>query len=105
MIDVDKLFTDEEHNLLGVGAMNQQQREALKQFAVRMVSVGSAGSGEIQEIKYNGRLVILDDGSRWEVDEFDAMTSEMWMEMDRVVVIDGEMYKLDDSEKVSVEEE
>jgi hypothetical protein len=60
---------------------------------------------DIEEVKYDGRLIILDDGSRWEVESFDSSTADMWGAMDKVVVIDDEMYKLEDLEKVSVTQE
>lgn len=59
-------------------------------------------AGTISEIKYGGRLVILDDDSRWEVSEFDSTTVEMWSFLDRVVILDGQMFKLDELESVSV---
>ena len=59
----------------------------------------------VEEVKYGGRLIVLDDESRCEVDETDAQTSKTWSELDRVIIIDGEMFRLDESEKVSVEQE
>ena len=49
--------------------------------------------------------MILDDGTRWEVDSTDASTCEFWPEFTKVVIIDGEMYHIEDAEKVSVQEE
>lgn len=40
-----------------------------------------------------------------EVDELDASTAELWSPLDKVVVIDDEMWKLDDFEKVAAMEE
>ena len=59
----------------------------------------------VQEVKYGGRLIELDDGSRWEVDDDDSKVSKSWSEIDHVVIIDDEMYRLDDSEKVIVKRE
>ena len=70
-----------------------------------MLDQTGSKKGYIQEIKYDGRVVILDDGSRWVVDELDTITVEMWSETDEVIVQDGEMFKLDDAEKASVEME
>jgi len=64
-----------------------------------------AGIFRVEDVRYGGRMVVLDDGSRWEVGEADSCVSESWSSMDNVIVIDNEMYKLDDSEKVSVERE
>jgi len=70
-----------------------------------MYQLGQHVVADIEEVKYDGRLIILDDGSRWEVESFDSSTADMWGAMDKVVVIDDEMYKLEDLEKVSVTQE
>ena len=49
--------------------------------------------------------IVHDDGTRWEVDRVDASTADMWSSTDKVVVIDGEMFKLDDREKVEVQQD
>ena len=100
-----QLMLPEEQDCLQVKEMSDSQRSMLLQWAVRMITHSANRCGEIDAIKYDGRLIVLDDGSRWEVDETDSFTSDLWSEMDRVVIIDGEMFKLDDFEKVSVEEE
>jgi hypothetical protein len=68
----------------------------------RTARPGDAVVTRIKAIKYGGRLVILEDGSRWEVDELDEATAELWEVGGQVVVLDGEMSFLDDAEKVSV---
>jgi hypothetical protein len=72
------------------------------EWAMQMYDMGKHVVADIEAVKFGGRLVVLDDDSRWEVEDFDACTSEMWDFLDKVVVIDGEMYKLDESEKVMV---
>ena len=62
-------------------------------------------AGVIARVKYGGRQITLDDGTRWEVDDADCRTADSWMEMDRVVIVDGEMFKLDESKRVGVEED
>ena len=69
-----------------------------------MYSLGEHKVADIYEIKYEGRLIILDDETQWEVDSLDSSTSEMWDSFDKIVVIDDEMFKLDGNEKVSVQE-
>ncbi|HBJ34994.1 MAG TPA: hypothetical protein DDZ51_09585 [Planctomycetaceae bacterium] len=95
----------EEMELLGVGSMSEEQRQTISNFGMRMYTLGQHVVADIEDIKYGGKLIVLDDGSRWEVDEFDASTAEMWGPFDKVVVIDNEMFKLDDLEKVAVEQE
>ena len=60
-------------------------------------------SSIIEKIKYDGKLIILDDGSKYESD--DEYTSDNWSDGDKVLVVDEEMYKLDDLEKVGVKED
>jgi hypothetical protein len=104
-ISIEKLLNPDEIQRLGVGLMTEEQRKALTDLALRMFSLGQHVVADIDDIKYDGRLVILGDGTRWEVNSIDASTTDMWSTMDRVVVIDNEMFKLDDLEKVSVQQE
>jgi hypothetical protein len=104
-IELEKLMRPEEMELLGVGSMTEEQRQTISNFGMRMYTLGQHIVADIEDIKYGGKLIVLDDGSRWEVDEIDASTAEMWGPFDKVVVIDNEMFKLDDLEKVAVEQE
>lgn len=38
----------------------------------------------VREVQDSGRLVILDDGSKWEVSSFDSFHTRMWLPLDRV---------------------
>ncbi len=104
-MELDKLMTEDEQQRVGIGSLTASQRKALLEWGMRMYSLGSADLGEIENIKYDGRLVILEDGSRWEVCDGDSITSDSWSESDKVIVIDDEMYNLESAEKVSVEKE
>jgi len=103
--EILKSLTPEEAALLQIEKMTDKQRYTLAEWGLRMFGLGRHTVSYIDKIKYEGRLIILDDGSRWEVDPTDACISEMWVQMDKVVVVDGEMYRLDESEMVNVEEE
>lgn len=72
---------------------------------MRAYSIGKHTFGNVEEIKYDGRLIILDDGSRWEVNEIDSPTCEFCNCFDKVVVIDDAMFNLGGCESVQVEEE
>jgi hypothetical protein len=48
----------------------------------------------ILEIKDSGELVILSDGSKWEISSFDAFHTRMWMTFDRVEVGPGKLINL-----------
>lgn len=100
-----QLMTAEELQATSSISLTAEQQEALVNWGMRMYQLGQYVVADIEEVKYDGRLIILDDGSRWEVETFDSSTAEMWGSMDKVVVIDDEMYKLDELEKVSVAQE
>ena len=102
---LEKLMRREEMQHLGVESMTDEQRQTLTDWGMRMFTLGQHIVADIDEIKYDGRLIILVDGTRWEVDAIDAATAELWSPTDKVVVIDDEMFKLDDMEKVGVHEE
>lgn len=104
-IELEKLMRPEEMRRLSVESMTEDQRQALAEWGMRMFSLGQHVVADIEDIKYDGRLVILDDGTRWEVDALDAVTADMWSPMDKVVVIDDEMFKLDEFEKVAVQQD
>ena len=102
---LEQLMSSEELQATGSILLTAEQQEALVYWGMRMYQLGQHVVAYIEEVKYDGRLIILDDGSRWEVESFDSSTADMWGAMDKVVVIDDEMYKLEDLEKVSVTQE
>jgi hypothetical protein len=100
---LEKIMPAEVITALDVHAMTESQQNALAHWAMSLSRSGRSVIGDIDEVKYDGHVVILDDGSRWEVDDIDRTTASMWDYLDKVVIIDGEMWKLDESEKVSVQ--
>ena len=40
----------------------------------------------IQEIHDAGKLIVLDDGSRWAINVIDAMSTPFWSQADRVKI-------------------
>lgn len=104
-IDLVKIINPYEREKMGMDSMSEDQRQAVAAWGLRMFTMGQHVVADIDEVKYEGRLVILDDGTRWEVDSVDASKSDMWSSMDKVVIIDDVMYRLDNFEKVSVQEE
>lgn len=99
-----QLIGEEESNNLKIDSMDLEQVEILYNWGIKMFTMGQNIVSDINEIKFEGKLISLDDGTFWEVDEFEAYTSEMWSDGEKVVVLDDEMYKLDDLEKVNVEQ-
>ena len=80
-------------------------QEEIGKYGLHMYSQGRHLVSAISEVKYEGRLVILEDGTRWEVDTVDAPTCKFWGENSKVVVLDREMYCLEVCEKVAVRKE
>jgi len=104
-LELKQLMTQEEAESIGIENMSKHVQESLLNWGMRMFALGQHHIGEIEEVKYDGRLIILNDGSRWEVDELDAGTADLWSFLDKVIVIDDEMYNLEGTEKVTVQEE
>lgn len=102
---LDRYLHEGERLQLQADTFSDDQLRALQQIAFRFFGMGQHRVGDIEQVKYDGRLVMLDDGSRWEVDSSDSHTSDSWLPGDKVVVIDDEMFKLDDFEKVAVTED
>ncbi len=105
MIEIEKIMVEDELFLCGIKKLTSNEKENLVKWGLRMFAMGQYTVGDIIEKKYNGRLIILDDGSRWEVDEIDASKSELWSDFNKVIVIDNDMYLLEESNKVYVKEE
>ena len=45
----------------------------------------------IKEIKDSGKIILLDDSTKWEVDMFDRIDARMWMRMDSVTIKGNKM--------------
>jgi len=105
MTTLAEMMTQEEMARCGVDRLTPAEREALFQWGLRVFGMGRHVCAEIEAIKYDGKLVVLNDGSRWEVDSIDTDTAAIWGELDKVVVLDGEMYNLEDCQKIEVSED
>ncbi len=85
--------------------LSDEDVKAIFEWGIRTFQLGSSEHGTIQEIKYEGHLLVLDNGSRWEVDDGDTYTTDGWCEGDEVVIIQGRIYRLDELESVEVTKE
>lgn len=85
--------------------LTDAQCEAVLEWGLYNFGLGQHVVSEVSEVKYDGRLVILEDGTRWEVESYDAPVAELWDLLDKVVVIDDRMYRIEDAESVVVEQE
>ncbi|MBF0296432.1 MAG: hypothetical protein HQL96_14685 [Magnetococcales bacterium] len=54
----------------------------------------------IQEVMSDGRIIALEDGTMWQVDEVDLVHSTIWLPVSNVVVCDGMIINTDDNETV-----
>jgi hypothetical protein len=63
---------------------------------------GDCDSHSIESIEGDGKFVKLDDGSMWEVDDVDTVTTSIWLPASDAVVCRGKMINLDDNESVEV---
>src|SRR5262245_21219390 len=102
-MNIETFMRPQEMGEIGVHSLADAQKQALLASDLRMFGLGQHTVGDIESIKYDGKLIILDDGSRWEVDSIDADTASYWSELDKVVVIDDVMYRIEDCEQVSVQ--
>ena len=60
-------------------------------------------SNHIRKIEDSGKLIILNDSSKWEVNSFDLFKTRMWAFMDNVSVSFNKMTNLNkNNETVSV---
>lgn len=98
-------ISPQEFSEMGIAKLTDREQEAILKWGVRQFSLGQHVFGAIDEIKYDGRVVVLDDGSRWEVASYDDSVADLWSPSDEVVVIDGKMYNLADSESIDVTED
>lgn len=64
---------------------------------------GSCESGHwIEAIEGDGKIIKLEDGSLWEVEDLDTVTTSIWLPVTEVVVCDGRMINVDDGETAEV---
>jgi len=55
----------------------------------------------VKSVTDDGELVVLEDGSVWQVDPVDAIDSMLWLPTTEIVACDGMLINVDDGEKVS----
>jgi hypothetical protein len=55
----------------------------------------------IQSISGNGEIIKLEDGSIWQVDSIDTITSSIWLPISNITVCGSYLINTDDGEKVS----
>jgi hypothetical protein len=64
---------------------------------------GDCESGHsIASVEGDGRIIKLEDGSLWEVNEIDTVTTAIWLPVSDVIVCGQKMINVDDNESVQV---
>ena len=73
-------------------------------LAALALSTGTAAACEdghwIESVSSDGRIVILEDGSVWEVDPVDRIDSMLWLPVSEIVACDDKLINTDDGETV-----
>lgn len=64
---------------------------------------GDCESGHwIEAIEGDGKIIRLEDGTIWEVDDIDTITTSIWLPISEVVVCHGKIINVDDGETAEV---
>ncbi|NID06834.1 hypothetical protein HBF26_18250 [Luteibacter jiangsuensis] len=54
----------------------------------------------VQSVADDGGIIVLNDGTIWEVSSIDKIDSALWLPMTEVVVCDDKLINVDDNETV-----
>ena len=54
----------------------------------------------VKSVSSDGEIVVLEDGSVWQVDSADAVDSALWLPTTNIVACDDKLINTDDSETV-----
>ena len=69
----------------------------------REARVGGCESGHwIEAVEGGGKIIKLEDGSLWQVDDVDIVTTFIRLPISEVILCDGTMINVDDGESVEV---
>jgi len=55
----------------------------------------------IESVLDDGRLIRLEDGSLWQVEAYDRVTSAIWLPVTNIIVCDNRIINEDDNEAVA----
>lgn len=69
----------------------------------RSPSIGNCEAGHwIEAVEGNGKIIKLEDGSLWKVEEIEIVTTSIWLPFSEVVVCNGKMINIEDGESAEV---
>ena len=115
IITMDKVMTAEEVKATGVDTLTSAQRSALDQWLTKYTMMviklaqhseesapspstarpaprsylGSGGGHWVKSKANNGGLIILEDGSMWEINSFDRLDTALWLPITNIVVLEA----------------
>jgi len=70
--------------------------------SIKLPSIINQDSHWISSISDDGRVIILEDGSIWEVASIDRIYTRLWLRFENVIIYGNIMINVDNGEKVSV---
>jgi L-rhamnose isomerase len=110
LITIEKVMTEEQLQTTGIGTLTPLQRAALDrwlsaytlsvvQYAQRSSTTsagsvsgatsytGGSGGHWIKSKANNGAIVVLEDGSMWEINSLDRIYSALWLPISNVTIL------------------
>ena len=77
------------------------RRQLEKRLAERR-AIGDCDAHTIEQVEADGKIIKLGDGSLWEVEDIDVVTTALWLPLSKAIVCRGRMTNVDDDETVDV---
>jgi hypothetical protein len=102
------LLTTEEAGVVGLAEtrVSQANPSAPADSTGRSANARQRGKCEsglsIESVEGDGKVIKLDDGSLWEVDDVDTVDTSLWLPPSEVVLCDGRMINTDENESADV---
>lgn len=77
-LSLKDFMTPEFATRVRIDELTADQQAALIKWGFLLRRLGQHVVSDIRSVKFDGRLVILDDDTRWEVDSADSATADLW---------------------------
>lgn len=99
-ISFEQLFPVQSHNRMGLNKLTYQEKEELKQHVIRLLlevanldntldsgTYSAVGGGHwISKNIDGGAMIILEDGSIWQVNPYDKLNTMLWLPVSNITV-------------------
>jgi hypothetical protein len=96
------LLTSEQAKAVSSAEANSSQPASTVTVPPRTQPGGCVSGLSIESVDGDGKIIKLDDGSMWEVDDVDTVDTALWLATEDVVLCDGKMINTDDNESADV---